>query len=472
MISLLLLSRLRVLFCSFVFLFSASSFAAVPMGGEVIWGSAGGCGSPDPATGGLCELAINNGHTGCSLISGSFVSATLYQGSCHDPVWGNTQYFGVYSHVNSKCPDNASPDGAGACTCNPSFVEDPTHTSCIPGAPPPPPKTCPVKDDGQYSAPYVAGEGLNSPKFTNLCSNGCAISVTYDIATGGMRYGQGRFNGSNCSVDPLSDGSASASGGSAPAPSLTVPPAPGSAAPTPCVKGEFPGTINGVQRCVKSLGADVTLAPTTVTGTSDISGAPAGSVNSTTTTICSGSGSCTTTTSYSNSAGVSTGTSSASQSRDSFCQTNPTSSACGGSGAQSGFSGACGAPPVCTGDAAICAIAAATFATNCALNNPSVVPLPVFSDRLYTPKYPDGFSGVWTQKVALMKAAPLFGLVDHLMPSVASSGSCPVWNIPLNVGFKDFGTYDVAPPCWVWDFGKIIVILSALILARALIFGG
>ena len=58
------------------------------------------------------------------------------------------------------------------------------------------------------------------------------------------------------------------------------------------------------------------------------------------------------------------------------------------------------------------------------------------------------------------------------MPSVGLTGTCPVLMVNLDVGFQNFGTHDFAPPCWIWDFGRVVVIVSALLLARALIFGG
>lgn len=93
--------------------------------------------------------------------------------------------------------------------------------------------------------------------------------------------------------------------------------------------------------------------------------------------------------------------------------------------------------------------------------------------KLYTRKYPDGLTGVWAAQRALMVATPLFTLAKGLMPSVAMSGSCPT--MPINLTFSNwanFGTKDVAPPCEVWDWGKAITIVSALLLARSLIFGG
>jgi hypothetical protein len=91
---------------------------------------------------------------------------------------------------------------------------------------------------------------------------------------------------------------------------------------------------------------------------------------------------------------------------------------------------------------------------------------------LYKPKYPDGLTGVWATRIADIKSSPLFNAAANLMPSIAAGGSCPVWMLPLNVGIKDFGTHDVAPPCWIWTFGKFVIVVSALLLARSLIFGG
>jgi hypothetical protein len=130
----------------------------------------------------------------------------------------------------------------------------------------------------------------------------------------------------------------------------------------------------------------------------------------------------------------------------------------------------------------------ATTTTTSVVNQPAVEPEAakepepvVFTDsalpdlpKLYERKYPDGFAGVWTAKLAAIKATPLFSLVSGLMPdSIGSSGSCPVWMIPLNfASWSSYGSHDVAPPCWVWEFGKAIIVISSLMLARALVFGG
>lgn len=93
--------------------------------------------------------------------------------------------------------------------------------------------------------------------------------------------------------------------------------------------------------------------------------------------------------------------------------------------------------------------------------------------ELYKPKYPEGIKGVWNDNIAAIKALPLFTLGNQLMPSFATSGACPVINIPLGLAtWAAYGTRDVSPPCWVWDFGKLIIVCSALLLARRLVFGG
>lgn len=114
-----------------------------------------------------------------------------------------------------------------------------------------------------------------------------------------------------------------------------------------------------------------------------------------------------------------------------------------------------------------------SVATPSASDSPAIdSPMPVVP-KLYEPVYPRGFAGVWSDKKAQLSSAPLSGLMSSLMPAVASVGSCP--SMPVNLNFStwaNFGVKDVAPPCYIWDWGKAVIILSALLLARGLIFGG
>lgn len=94
--------------------------------------------------------------------------------------------------------------------------------------------------------------------------------------------------------------------------------------------------------------------------------------------------------------------------------------------------------------------------------------------ELYERKYPDGMVGIWNTKSQEIKQSPLFTLADDLMPTGISGGTCPSWSLDLSFGgaFGDYGAQDVSPPCWIWDVARLIIIASALILARALVFGG
>lgn len=103
---------------------------------------------------------------------------------------------------------------------------------------------------------------------------------------------------------------------------------------------------------------------------------------------------------------------------------------------------------------------------------PTDSPLPEVP-KLYTPAFPDGLVGVWAARKAALMATPLLSLVPSLMPNVAGAGSCPTMPVNLNfASWANFGTKDVAPPCYVWEWAKLIVLAGALLLARALVFGG
>lgn len=91
---------------------------------------------------------------------------------------------------------------------------------------------------------------------------------------------------------------------------------------------------------------------------------------------------------------------------------------------------------------------------------------------LYVRKYPDGLTGVWNTKKAELLATPLLQLTSNLQPTIAAPSGYPSWPISVVIGHWNFGTYDVSPASYVWDFLKVCTIIGALFLARALIFGG
>lgn len=140
-------------------------------------------------------------------------------------------------------------------------------------------------------------------------------------------------------------------------------------------------------KCLSGLCTTVITTTTTSTPSGGTIGAP--QVNTTTTTCMQGPGcspaapspvtTVTTTNSQSPSSpagSTTTSSTTTSSSSGGGGGGNCTGSNCG-DGPDSAFSAACGAPPACAGDALMCAIAAATFKTDCELSTPPATDSPL-----------------------------------------------------------------------------------------------
>lgn len=325
----------------------------------------------------------------------------------------------------------------------------------------PPQTACPAAgssagayQEGGLSAPTLGdatycrdmwGSGSSNPQAF------CAIKVHYELAfvqsgsgtsTVWGRNGTGTYTGATCTQG---DGGLS--------PARSVPnTSTNTASSAPCPKGYYYGQVNGVDKCVapdpgltvtkSSSGTSTTTtsSPSTGTQTTAITaettcqGDTCTTVTSTTViTVAAGGGTTSSTTSSTTSEG-----------KGDFCSKKPNDVACLGTGGDEG-----------------------TAADSALPGQPS----------LYTKVYPDGLSGVWAEKKAQLTSSPLLSLAGSLMPTIAPTGTCPSWLIDLNFGVVgpvvlDFGLRDVSPPCSIWPLAASIVIVSALLLARALIFGG
>lgn len=150
--------------------------------------------------------------------------------------------------------------------------------------------------------------------------------------------------------------------------------------------------------CTPTTCSTVTNTTIINTSSSGVSGSP---VTTTTTTTCvRGAAGCqtaasvpppevtTSTTTGSTTTGPTTTTGNTSTTPTTTTSTTVTTGGGGGGSGSGGgngegdedgslFSGECGKPPVCDGDAVLCAVAAATFATNCVLKNPNT-PTPLY----------------------------------------------------------------------------------------------
>jgi len=92
-------------------------------------------------------------------------------------------------------------------------------------------------------------------------------------------------------------------------------------------------------------------------------------------------------------------------------------------------------------------------------------------EPFYEQKYPDGLGGVWAARKAEFEDSAFMDFLGSFVPSF--SGSCPAWSFNVNVAsWAQFGIHDFQSLCWVFDFVKVVLLVSAAFLCRALIFGG
>lgn len=98
-------------------------------------------------------------------------------------------------------------------------------------------------------------------------------------------------------------------------------------------------------------------------------------------------------------------------------------------------------------------------------------PLPELP-KLYTAVYPDGIAGVWAGKQSAFAGTPAMVFLQGLVPGFGDTGGCPSFSLPSGnvMGIAVGGIFDV--PCSVYAFIRVVMLIGALFLARALIFGG
>ncbi len=92
-------------------------------------------------------------------------------------------------------------------------------------------------------------------------------------------------------------------------------------------------------------------------------------------------------------------------------------------------------------------------------------------EPFYQQKYPDGLQGAWNARKAEFEDSAFMGFLSSFIPSF--SGSCPGWSMNINIAsWASFGIHEFQSLCWVFDFIKVVLLVSAAFLCRALIFGG
>lgn len=105
-------------------------------------------------------------------------------------------------------------------------------------------------------------------------------------------------------------------------------------------------------------------------------------------------------------------------------------------------------------------------------------PDPTFSDTdfpsvepFYEQKYPDGLEGIWETRKAELLDSPFISFLESFVPSF--SGSCPSFSLNINIAsWANYGVQNFPSLCYVFDFIKVIMLVTAVFTARALMFGG
>jgi len=89
----------------------------------------------------------------------------------------------------------------------------------------------------------------------------------------------------------------------------------------------------------------------------------------------------------------------------------------------------------------------------------------------YEQKYPGGLSGVWNEVSADIGNSAFIGFLKSFVPTF--SGSCPAFGLSFNIAsWANYGAVSFWNMCWIFDFIKIIMLVTAVFTARALTFGG
>lgn len=464
------------------------SHALSPIPGE--WNSSV-CGPGNPAMGFVlppgsdatkawtCKAAIGNSRDcGWSLSSPTYGANYFYHGACAQQLGPDT------CPANSSMGTNAH--GAAMCSCASGLVELDGQCKPPPNNPPPdnPPPDNPPPDDCKSGtkisvlskigwARYVAGSGGEYP-----IDGGGSASVVGGITNppaaycdGSCVYSGGNWQGyvddkdtPNASgLTPIyADTAYTGTGSKCSAKTDTNGP------PSPPCNGSV-GTINGRATCLPG-GPPPDTPPGTNPGDNTGGTNTGGNTGGTNTGGGTGTGGGTNTggtgTGGSNTGGTNTGGTGTGGTNTGGTGTGGGNT--GGSGSSSGVGGGTGTgsgPPDGSGSSGPSMPGVGNF--------PGIgageAPIP----ELYKQKYPDGPAAVWDARIADLKKAPITGLARQLMPNVGDGGSPPSWPIDLDLGaVGNFGMHDLAPPAWLWSVLKAITILSALLLARALVFGG
>ncbi len=92
-------------------------------------------------------------------------------------------------------------------------------------------------------------------------------------------------------------------------------------------------------------------------------------------------------------------------------------------------------------------------------------------EPFYQQKYPEGLEGVWQDAQSNFDNSEFMSFLHSFVPQF--SGSCPSWSMSFNIAsWASYGNVPFVNLCYVFDFIKVIMLVTALFTARAITFGG
>lgn len=92
-------------------------------------------------------------------------------------------------------------------------------------------------------------------------------------------------------------------------------------------------------------------------------------------------------------------------------------------------------------------------------------------EPFYEAKYPDGLSSVWSAAYVSVGQTAFIEFLNGFVPNF--SGSCPSFGMSFAIAsWANFGSIDFMNLCYVLEFVKMILLVTALFTSRAIIFGG
>ena len=92
---------------------------------------------------------------------------------------------------------------------------------------------------------------------------------------------------------------------------------------------------------------------------------------------------------------------------------------------------------------------------------------------LYERKYPEGIKSAWSQSGIKEAAGKFDGLAQAFAPPWSDQkGQCQRFGMNIDVGIVSFGQHDFSPDCSLWLFIWVCMQIGAVLMFRALVFGG